>query len=261
MLLLSFAMQAGHGMTYEIARISLIGDRPRNEDCVDFVESAHSVIGIVADGLGGHANGHIASQAFTRAAMESSVQLLAGSIETLGRAQRDFAELFRSGASAIAGTISQRGEAADSRTTAAMAMVCTSAVCAAHIGDSRVYRLDVRGVVWRSKDHSLVQWLVDSGEIPESEMGRHPDQGILHRAIGGEECGPPSVEFQPALCTEEAVLLCTDGFWEYVDGCEMSSLVRAGDLAGELSGLAHKAVERAGAGGDNVTALCVRLRS
>ena len=124
---------------------------------------------------------------------------------------------------------------------------CTTVACAvtdgvtthfAHIGDTRIYFFRDNKLVYQSKDHSLSQYAVDMGQIGLRDIRTHKDQNKLTRVLGSEYYSPPDVEtVQKPLRTGDAIILCTDGFWEYVYEEEMEA-----DLAS--SETPEKAIEK-----------------
>ena len=246
-------------MQWSVEEISLVGDRDENQDRVLHWQQGDVTIGVVADGLGGHTGGALASAHFCEGLHATSAEflppVLAANDDDLKAAAQAWvmaaAESMRSSIRAHSPTLSPL-------TTCAVVVLDAQSVLTLHVGDSRVYRLASDGVQWRSRDHSVVQMLLDDGEITEAEMGTHPEQGRLLRAVGMEGDVRPAVRRHPALGEEEALLLCSDGFWEHVSQEEMCSLVSGGSPG--LAAFAAQAVSRAAGKSDNVTAQLLRLR-
>jgi serine/threonine protein phosphatase PrpC len=246
-------------MALDIASISLTGDRENNEDCANFVSDSAGSVLVVADGLGGREFGEWASEAFTEGVLAQQTRLLAADYSSRETAKPVFEAAFVHGTDHLRDVVRARDEAADPQTTAVVAVITGRAIAIGHIGDSRAYRLTQSGVAWRSRDHSLVELLFDQGEITEAQMGTHPDQGKLFKSIGMNTAAIPSITVLDPLVDEDALLLCSDGFWEHLLPDELASLVEAKDLEQRLTELAHTAVARAAGRSDNVTALCVRI--
>lgn len=149
----------------------------------------------------------------------------------------------------------------DPKATTVVVVVGDERLAIAHIGDSRAYRLSVGADEWCTRDHSAVQRLLDQGSITEDEMARHPEQGQLLKSVGARGDAAPSVSIQPPLGPGDAMLLCTDGFWEYVTAEQRQNLLRATSLHTSLQTLALAATTRAQGKSDNLTALCARVAS
>ena len=122
----------------------------------------------------------------------------------------------------------------------------------AHAGDSRAYLLtDALHRV--TKDHSLVQDLVDQGQITEAQARVHPQKNYITRALGVEEF--VDIEFDTFQFPENAsVLLCTDGLYNFVPDKDITDILRSGDphSAERLIALANE-----NGGGDNITAVII----
>jgi serine/threonine protein phosphatase PrpC len=245
-------------MELEIAKVTLVGDRENNEDFVGFVSSCDGAVLVVADGLGGHEQGEWASEAFVEGILAQHPQLVANDYSSRDTAKPVFEAAFAKGREHLREWVRAKNETSDPQTTAVVAVVKDDAIGIAHIGDSRAYRLTRSGVAWRSRDHSLVELLLDQGEITETEMGTHPAQNKLFKSIGMNSQATPSLSVQAALSNNEALLLCSDGFWERLLPDELAGLIAAKNLAEHLTHLAHIALGRAAGHSDNVTALCAR---
>ena len=209
---------------------------------------------VVADGMGGHRGGEVAStvataavvQGFTgpdRASLVHAVRLANRAV--LERAAAD-PELSGMGTTlcALAVVDGPGGQGGP------------DALAVVNIGDSRVYRLDAGGLVRVSDDHSLVADLVRAGELTPDEAAVHPQRNILTRALGIE--ADPTIdswELPPAL--GDRFLLCSDGLFNELDDVRISELLGDGpahEVAGRL--VAEAVVE---GGHDNVTALVVEV--
>lgn len=241
----------------EFYQLTSIGNREVNQDCM-----AHRVCGdyavfVVADGLGGHHAGEKASQYFCRG--------------LIGLAEKYRPSMIQQAATAMTAWVAEavvkmRELFADdlfadnAHTTCAILYLDSSQTIVAHCGDSRIYRLTTEQVLWRSKDHSVPQQLLDEGKISEWEMGVHPDQHKLTRSIN--VLSPAAIDvtcFSP-MQRGETFVLCTDGFWEFVKEQELLGLSQVGSSKPELQKMAKMAVLRAQGKSDNVTVQWVRRR-
>lgn len=245
-------------MQWSMEEISLVGDRDENQDRVMHWRQGDATVGVVADGLGGHTGGALASAFFCEGLRASSLEFLPGVLAASPDDLRAAAGAWvMAAAEAMRASVRAQSATLSPLTTCAVVVVDGATLITLHIGDSRVYRLAADAVQWRSRDHSVVQMLLDDGEITEAEMGTHPEQGRLLRAVGMEGDVRPAVRRHPALGEEEALLLCSDGFWEHVSQEELCSLVSGAGLG--LAALAEQAVARAAGKSDNVTAQLLRF--
>ena len=254
-------------MRCDIASISRIGDRELNEDYAGFCRLEGGIVAVVCDGLGGHERGELASEAFARAVLDHSDELVSAAVQDRKAARKLIEAAFETGCAGLQTVLYRHGLGTDPQTTAVLLILRPDAALIGHIGDSRAYRLQGNQVLWRSRDHSTVQMLLDQGHITEDQMGDHPDQGRLLKSIGIARRDKPSVTYLPASAittaeTEaETWLLCTDGFWEHLRPRELASLTRAAELRQTLEDLAVTAETRANGRSDNVSAICLRPSS
>lgn len=238
-------------------QLTSAGDRDINQDCMaNRVEDDYAVF-VVADGLGGHQSGEKASEYFCRGLISQVPHFQAGLAkapgETLGAWIRAAVDTMRS-------WFGDDPSAADAHTTCAILYLDRQQTIAAHCGDSRVYYLALNKILWRTKDHSQLQPLVDSGGISEWEMGTHPGQTHLTRSINVSSV--PLVDYKrfPPARSGDTFVLCSDGFWESIKEEELLLLSQADSGKAELAKLARMAVLRAQGRSDNCTVQWVRKR-
>ena len=119
-----------------------------------------------------------------------------------------------------------------------------------HIGDSRAYLINKNGIKQITKDHSLVQFMIDQGQITYEESLTHPQKNIITRALGTEE----SLEidyYSFDISPSDKVLLCTDGLTNYISDDQIFSVVNSLDLDSAADRLIEMANDCGGA--DNIT--------
>jgi serine/threonine protein phosphatase PrpC len=126
-----------------------------------------------------------------------------------------------------------------------------------HIGDSRLYLIRRGRIVTRTRDHSRVQQLIDSGRIREEAATSHPERNLLLQCLGSER--PPRLE--PAqtarLAKDDVLLLCSDGFWGPLTPRQLMTSFNSRPLDQAIAELAALAETRAGPQCDNVSALAL----
>lgn len=237
-------------VTYKI--ISRTGSRPVNEDCVGMHQKEQCYGFFLADGLGGHGKGDIASKI---AVEQAIMQFQAG-----GASQDALKVIFEAGQAGILERQRKEGNSQGMKTTLTALLVGPQRIYWGHVGDSRIYHFQNNRLIGRTMDHSVPQMLVAAGEIKETEIRHHPDRNRLLRVMGIEWDRPAYQLSEPiARKGRQAFLLCSDGFWELVEEKEMvAALKRASGVEQWLEEM-ETLVKRHGAGTnmDNYSAVAV----
>ncbi len=204
-------------------------------------------LGIVADGMGGHAAGEIAS----KLAVDSVLQYLA---EQEVMDETVLKEAVIRANSAICSMSRQREECSGMGTTITMCCEQEDTLYWAHVGDSRMYLLRAGELRQMTQDHSYVGDLLRSGQITKEEARVHPKRNLLTRAVGAER----EIEIDTGAFPMQAgdiLLLCSDGLTNMVTEQEIQEeLLRD---RGELETAVARLIERANENGgtDNSTVL------
>ena len=248
-------MQVGYRSDVGMLR-SLDEDSIVVMDCSSFHESRDlkRVFAIVADGMGGYSKGEVASYLATKAVSENLVPLLfKKNVEG-----REYEKALRAGFLEANQNIMEHAlshpECMGMGTTASAAVIDGAQLHVAHVGDTRVYIIrDEMAQV--TKDHSLVQELLDKGEITPEEARNHPQKNVITRAIGVGSDVEVDV-FSRALEDGDIVLLCCDGLVNEVEDREIMRIVlkseKMQNACDELVGLANKR-----GGRDNISVIAV----
>jgi len=212
-------------LALELAILSDQGGRSYNEDACGHWQSARHLCCVLADGAGGHGGGDVASRL--------AVQNLLGA----------FAAGPTSGGDALAALVRQTNEQLlASRAPGVTQDMHTTVVCLvidavehaahwAHAGDSRMYWFRDGRIAQRTRDHSLVQSLVDARLLAEADMNAHKQRNELLSALGmpDDDLLVNGDHAATDIAAGDAFLLCTDGFWEYVDDAFFESSLSAAD--------------------------------
>jgi len=128
----------------------------------------------------------------------------------------------------------------------------------AHVGDSRLYRVQPASVTRLTRDHSYVGRLVESGIVRSEDAESHPQRHILTAALGsGRDIVPDKPDHPLTLEGGDSLLLCTDGLWSLVADQDLASVVRSNTPAQACAALVQMALDRGGP--DNVTVLILRI--
>lgn len=224
--------------------------REQNED--SFLACSHRQLMVVADGMGGHQAGEIASQ-LTVQVFNRCIRKIEGEIDPLNLLAAVVQEANRE----ILRYASRYSGYQGMGTTLTAALIKRNYLYLAHVGDSRAYLIRSGMIRRLTVDHSVVEELLRKGVISEEEAAHHPYRNVLTRALGTE----PEVKvdlikevFQPG----DYLLLCTDGLTNLVLDLEICDLIsRAGTLKDALDQLVNLALLRGGH--DNITVVLVEL--
>ncbi len=204
-------------MNIRTATLSHKGGREYNDDTVRVQSRDGDVCVVVGDGLGSYAGGQLASAAAADAALQEARR---GSLLQESRLQT-VAE--RAQKAVLDCQAQHRGQM---KTTLVLLTLEEGRARWMHIGDSRLYRFHGGKLVNQTMDHSVSQMAVLMGEIEAGDIRHHEDRNRILRALGGENA-KPEISQPLILGQEDAFLLCTDGFWEYVYENEMEETLRA----------------------------------
>ena len=224
-----------------------IGGRPQNEDTVLQAQlGVGQLCTVVADGLGGHGGGELASSA--------AAKTICGAWR--GEADpKELCDLVRMAHDAV---VAQQTPFCKMKSTVVVLEIDGAHAAWAHVGDSRLYRFHNGKLEQQTRDHSASQIAVALGEITLAEIRFHEDRNRVLRALGQEQ--PPSVEVEERDLPpgRTAFLLCTDGFWEYVMEEEMEADLRAAiDPEDWIAKMRARLSQRVPSTNDNNTAAAV----
>jgi len=227
---------------------SCTGKRNNNEDALLAEKAGDGYLIAIADGIGGHRAGEVASGiAVTTLSEEFSNRYLEGmSLDEIGSLLSDSFRVAH---------ITIETEAKDDKdgmgTTLVAAFIRNKSVVIANTGDSRAYHIRDR-VLFRTKDHSVVQSLVDSQQISEDDAKHHPLRAMITNSLGSSFLVDI---YHRTLQPGDLVLLSSDGFHDYVD----EEVITVADKKGPLSELVSELVNEAlRTSRDNVTVVIYR---
>ncbi|TFD22520.1 PP2C family serine/threonine-protein phosphatase [Cryobacterium sp. TMS1-13-1] len=208
---------------------------------------------VVADGMGGHAGGDVASSIATKRIIEADKPYASAQ-------DAEFAlQAALIGANAqLAETVFEHAELTGMGTTVSAIVVLENEVAIAHIGDSRIYLLRDNELSQITIDHTFVQRLVDSGRITEAEAMVHPRRSVLMRVLGDVEASPEIDTSILATIDGDRWLLCSDGLTGVVSHTGIASALASGANAQDVADLLVKESLDGGAP-DNVTVVIVDI--
>lgn len=243
-------------MKFALAVDTRVGARPYNEDRIGVVCSQHAVLLVLADGMGGHSHGEVAAQI----AVDVFSELFKKACKAPLQHPRRF--LLNAGHEAhqaiLDHAIRHRMSEVPS-TTVVAAVIQQGEVWVAHAGDSRCYQLHEGAMLWRSRDHSHVQRLIDTGFLNEVDAHEHPARNRIYNCLGA--IGDPDLELSEArqLHTGHTLLLCSDGVWGPLRDGEIAHAFVGRMPPVVLPALLSVAERRAGSHSDNLSAIALTL--
>lgn len=209
------------------------------------------VLAVVADGMGGHEGGEVASGIATSRVSEayygasgSPQQCLLKAFETANRQIYDHAR--------------KHPRLAGMGTTCTAVAVVNGLAYSAHVGDSRAYLIRGAEIYCMTEDHSATMEMVKNGMITLSEARSHEERNVILRAMGTRselEVACWSTPFP--MRGDDRLLLCSDGLYEQIEDHELASIARTGAPAEACGELIRVAIERAST--DNVSAVILEL--
>jgi serine/threonine protein phosphatase PrpC len=242
--------------------------REHNED--NYLVDPKLRLFVVADGMGGHAAGEVASQISVHElcrAVRENVDIIqrynAGQVEDVAEARQEILQVLEHAVQHACAAIYQAGQEDPSKrgmgtTTSALLLVGDRGFIA-HVGDSRIYLLRQGQVHQITEDHSLVNELVKRGKIKRDEIDSSPYakyKNAVTRAVGANESvEADTLDFD--VLPGDHFLLCSDGLHFYIKENELPEILTSDDVADAPKTLI--ALANAGGGHDNITAVVVRV--
>lgn len=235
--------------------------RTNNEDSVRLVRpngeevlASHGVLTVLADGMGGHEGGELASSLAVEALARAYYHADAAPGDALEQALRE-ASLEIYAASREDAALRGMG------TTCVAAAICEDQLWWAWVGDSRLYLLRGGQIYRLSEDHTVVHEMVQRGLLTDEEAFEHPDRSVLSRALGSRaEVEPSAADYPIQLNPGDRLLLCSDGLHDLMTDAEMASLAVEPEVQVGAKALLQAALDRGGF--DNVSLalleVCIR---
>jgi len=246
---------------WQVAGITDVGmKRDHNEDSwgmAEYKANRKKACGlyVVADGMGGHAGGEVASQITVdtvKTEFDSHPPTTENNFETW---LRETAEMANQAVIAKQATQTQREKMGS---TLVMALICDGKTYIANVGDSRAYLLnsEIRRI---TNDHSLVERLVELGQITPEEARHHPQRNVIYSTMGDPEKMHVDVFTEP-LKPGDRLLLCSDGLSTMIEDNDILSISKSyTDPAKACQSMIE--IANANGGKDNITAVIIQMNN
>lgn len=238
--------------------------RPRNEDsCISFVSQAGGTeplplfgLFIVADGMGGHNDGHRASKLVARTVAKHVLESLYYSLLQEGHngAPKPVQETMEQAVALANEALSATGAVKEMGTTLTAAVILGNRLFLVHVGDSRAYLMSEGELSLITTDHTFVQALQDAGQLTAEEAAIHPNRNLLYRSLMGDVMQEPVDVFTRSLPQQGTLVLCSDGLWGSIGEQTIAEILDEDiDLQDKAQRLLDEALEAGGE--DNITVI------
>lgn len=228
--------------------------RPLNEDAGGvFYKQSGQLLAIIADGMGGHQAGDVASSMAVSHFKEQWLKEVDSF--TPEEAEQWLIEMLHGANEEMYARAQAVKECQGMGTTVVVVIMTNEFVTVAHIGDSRCYTLNNKKLTQVTEDHSLVNELIRSGEITKKEANNHPRKNVILKSLGTQ----PTVQADVRTLTiesNERVLLCTDGVTDKIDDEEIEIFLNKSESIEDIAqSMVQLANERGGE--DNISLILI----
>lgn len=237
----------------EMAAITHMGNVRENNEDAYYLDTEHGRLFAIADGMGGHNAGEVASQM----AIDTMVNVFkSGETHALDTIKA-IRETFEAASAEIDAKAKENNQFEGMGTTLTLAYWDTHILYVGHIGDSRAYLVDNSGIRPITRDHTLVSELLRSGTITESEARNHPQRNVIMKALGSDCKAVPDI-LEVEIEEPSVLVLCSDGLSDLIEDGEIAHQIQEkSSLQEALSALKDLALARGGH--DNITVVAVSL--
>lgn len=244
-----------------VVRTDLGNIRTNNEDAGLFLRIADADIThekgcilMVADGMGGHQAGEVASKMATEIISTEYFKSVNGSIE------KTLAKVFTLANKNILAAATADASKKGMGTTCTALIVAGNQVYYAHVGDSRAYFIKNKNIGRITTDHTYVQELIKAGTITIAEAEKHPQRNILTNAMGTK----PQIRVDTGQCNflfeeNDKLMICSDGLYDYLEDAEIAGIVNDKPVEEAAEQLIAEAKKRGGH--DNITVVLAEKTS
>jgi PPM family protein phosphatase len=243
-------------MRFTIYQQSAIGSRKVNQDRVGYSYSRNSLIMVVCDGMGGHAQGEVAAEI----AVETICRRFQQEARTRVRDVPEFlVNVLNAAHRAIVAHAVERDLLECPRTTAVICLVQNGKAFWAHVGDSRLYQFRNGKLIAQTFDHSKVQQMIDQGLLTEAQAAIHPDRNKVYSCLGGVLPPQIGVSNEVEMQIGDNIIMSTDGFWAQIPipHLGMQLFKRKGDIMGIVPEMITEAEKRADGMSDNISVVAM----
>ncbi|MDH5408406.1 MAG: serine/threonine-protein phosphatase [Gammaproteobacteria bacterium] len=245
-------------MQYIAHQVSRVGNREKNQDRTTIIEKDDCVLLVLGDGLGGRPGGELAAQVL----IDSVTEDFNKQSFPIENPNKLLNELVINAHQAIMSAGKNQSPPITPGTTAVICLLQNESLWWTHVGDSRFYLFRGLKLELRSQDHSVVENLVQGGQLNAENLNDHPLRNVVTRCLGMTDNTPiPTVNKEIRLKIGDIVMLCSDGLWEPLSENQLSKTIYQGKLSDALSDLAETAEKINHPESDNVSAIALQIMS
>lgn len=238
-----------NSITFDISYISEQGGRVVNEDSLLVQHSDEHILLSVADGLGAHGGGDIASKVACEVIEKEYPKIIKPN-------SKNICKLFQAVDDAI---VAKQTDKVKMKTTLACVLFRNRYMYAAHLGDTRIYTFKNDSKAYLTVDHSVAYEEVMKNHGTLDDIRKSPNRHILKAALGVGKIRPPDI-FKQKIKTNTSMLICSDGFWEFVNEDEMLEILANTKTSHDwLERMLKLHSEKADTYNDNYSAICLRI--
>ncbi len=256
------------GIDLHVARLSDVGqERDLDEDSIltldlgQIYRSVSAPLGVyaVADGMGGHEGGDVASRLAIRAMARRAVNGILTPALTDNAALPDYEKWIKESVlEANQAVLTQRKASRnDMGTTLVMAVIDNTTAYIAHVGDSRAYLIREGTLKPLTTDHSLVERLVATGQITRAEAATHPQKNVIYKNLGDKPQVEPDIS-RHTLLPDDKLVLCCDGLSGEISDETMLQIIQQSSSLPEACQQLVRAANTAG-GHDNISVILISV--
>lgn len=227
--------------------------RAKNEDYCACVQVEGYSILLLADGMGGANSGEVASKKAIEILIESFDKSLMKDL-SLAEIPRTLTKIIKEANTKLFELGNSDSLYRGMGTTLEVCIIKDDTAYIAHIGDSRVYTISAEGEITRlTKDHSLVEYMIDSGELTREEAENHPKKNVITKALGTTPDVNPDILSHP-LYPGDVILMCSDGLTNMVQENDICDIITSNDSLCDSAQKLIDAANNAG-GADNISVI------
>ena len=230
--------------------------REKNQDYCMAKKIGDFTVLVLADGMGGHKGGEVASlkaiETIVNCLDETFLKhIIPGQIPSL------ISDIVNKANSTVYNLSLKDPSLKGMGTTLELCVIAENTSYIAHIGDSRIYHITKENITKKTKDHSLVEYMIDTGDITREEAANHPQKNVITRALGIDADTKADISYFRVF-KGDTILLCSDGLTNMLTEeqifCVISSAQSPKDCAHTLVRLANDA-----GGTDNISVVLAKI--